>query len=62
METAPFKLTEELVDVMGGLKSKLFEKFVRLCQDTFRVARKHARAVTRLMEIMSFQSNYPAFR
>ena len=28
-QTAPFKLTEEMVEVMGGLESKLFGEFVK---------------------------------
>jgi phosphatidylinositol 4-kinase B len=30
IETAPFKLTGEMVDVMGGVDSPLFDEFVTL--------------------------------
>lgn len=29
LETAPFKLTEEMVEVLGGLESQLFGEFVK---------------------------------
>jgi phosphatidylinositol 4-kinase len=32
-ERAPFKLTQEMCDVLGGRNSPLFEEFVRLCTD-----------------------------
>lgn len=62
MEKAPFKLTEEMVAVMGGIKSKHFNKYEELCVDAFKAARKHQRVVIRLMEIMSYCSNYPSFK
>lgn len=62
MEKAPFKLTEEMVEVMGGPNSPYFEEFCKLCTKAFLVAREHAYSVIQLMEVMSFQSNYPAFR
>lgn len=30
IETAPFKLTVEMVDVMGGTESALFDEFITL--------------------------------
>lgn len=61
METAPWKLTVEMVDVMGGFGSPDYEKFVNLTADAFKAARKHAHEIVSLMEILSFNSNYPAF-
>lgn len=62
MEKAPWKLTEEFVHVMGGVKSELFAEYKRRCVQCFVVARKHAKQVITLIEIMQHQSNYPAFR
>lgn len=62
METAPFKLTEELAGVMGGPESSEFEEYVSLCTRAFIVARKHAHAVSRMMEIMAHRSQYPSFK
>lgn len=62
MEKAPFKLTEELAAVMGGPGSPEFEEYISLCTRAFVVARKHAHAVSRMMEIMAHRSQYPSFR
>jgi hypothetical protein len=47
---------------MGGRKSAEFAEYTRLCTQALLVARKHAKAVKSLMEIMTFHSSYPAFR
>ncbi|CAK9252177.1 unnamed protein product [Sphagnum jensenii] len=48
--------------VIGGTKSQYFQEYCDACTAAFLTARKHAHAVSRLMEIMSYRSNYPAFR
>jgi hypothetical protein len=55
-------LTVEMADVMGGRQSRYFQKYLDLCAAAFRVARRHGAKVARMMEIMQFKSNYPAFR
>lgn len=62
MEKAPYKLTEELVDVMGGPTSPAFDDFVKFCAEALISARQHADDICTLMEIMSYRSNYPAFK
>ena len=62
METCPFKLTEEMVDVMGGTSSEHFKEFKRQCVQNFIVARQHAEQVCVLIEVMTANSNYPAFQ
>ncbi len=48
--------------VMGGLKSADFENYTKQCVQAFLVARKHAKQVKALIEIMNFHSSYPCFR
>ena len=62
LEKAPWKLTVEMVDVMGGLEGAPFKRYKALCVDAFRAARAHAREVEGLMEIMAHKSVYPAFK
>jgi hypothetical protein len=62
MEKCPFKLTEEMVDVMGGLNSEHFKEFERQCVQNFIVARRHVEEVSLLLEVMTANSNYPAFQ
>lgn len=60
-ERAPFKLTNEFVDVMGGPRSKCFQEFKKLFVAGFKEARKNAQLALGLVEIMMYQSNFPCF-
>jgi phosphatidylinositol 4-kinase B len=62
MEKAPWKLTQEMVDVMGGVRSHYYEEYVSRCIMALKEARRHAEQMCVLMETMSYKSNYPAFR
>lgn len=48
--------------MLGGKGSAYYNKYMQLCADALRVARKHAAKVVSMMEILSYMSNYPAFR
>lgn len=60
-ETAPFKLTTEMVDVLGGRQSLNFKYFTDLCIKGAIAARKHAETIFTLVEVMSFHSKLPCF-
>uniref|UniRef100_K3WPJ9 1-phosphatidylinositol 4-kinase n=1 Tax=Globisporangium ultimum (strain ATCC 200006 / CBS 805.95 / DAOM BR144) TaxID=431595 RepID=K3WPJ9_GLOUD len=60
-ETAPFKLTTEMVDVLGGRHSSNFKYFTELCVQGARAARKHAETIYTLVEVMSLHSKLPCF-
>ncbi|KAJ0407683.1 hypothetical protein ATCC90586_001865 [Pythium insidiosum] len=60
-ETAPFKLTTEMVDVLGGRESTQFQYFSDLCVRGALAARKHADTILTLVEVMSFHSKLPCF-
>ncbi len=62
MEKAPWKLNKELAEVMGGKNSKHYADYRQGCIEALKIARKHAKEVTLLMEVMQFNSNYPAFK
>jgi len=51
-ESAPFKLTQEWVDVMGGVNSSQFQYFKVLCIRGFVEARKQMDRIISLIEIM----------
>lgn len=51
-ESAPFKLTQEFVDVMGGVESRLFQYFKALCIRGFLEIRKHMDRIVTLVEMM----------
>jgi len=51
-ESAPFKLTQELVDVMGGIDNRPFQYFKALCIRGFLEARKHMEKIVTLVEMM----------
>ena len=60
-ERAPFKLTKEMVEVMDGVGSPVYQEFERLFLAGFELARKNSQIALGLVEIMMFKSNYPCF-
>jgi phosphatidylinositol 4-kinase len=60
-ETAPFKLTAEMGDVLGGRQSPLFKYYCDLCVQGALAARKHADTIYTLVEVMSLHSKMPCF-
>ncbi|TMW64722.1 hypothetical protein Poli38472_011602 [Pythium oligandrum] len=61
IETAPFKLTQEMVDTMGGPESEGFKEYVKLCTRGFLACQQHCDEICDLVDIMSRQSPYPCF-
>ncbi|KAH9866625.1 hypothetical protein J1614_008317 [Plenodomus biglobosus] len=60
-EAAPFKLTQDYVDVLGGVTSPAFEDFKSLCKRAFQALRKDAERLIMLVDLMSKQSKMPCF-
>jgi len=60
-ERAPFKLTQDYVDVMGGIGSEAFKEFTTLFVNGFKAARSNSLTALGLVEIMMYKSNYPCF-
>jgi hypothetical protein len=60
-ESAPFKLTQEYVDVMGGVESEAFKLFRTLCKQAFQALRKSADNLVLLVELMGKESRMPCF-
>lgn len=61
MERAPFKLTQDYVDVMGGPDSSCFAEFKRLFVAGFEASRANSQIALGLVEIMMYKSKYPCF-
>jgi hypothetical protein len=61
-EAAPFKLTQEYVDVLGGLASPAFDEFKALCKKAFQALRKEAERLIMLVDLMSKQSKMDCFK
>ncbi|KAH7046541.1 phosphatidylinositol 4-kinase-like protein PIK1 [Macrophomina phaseolina] len=60
-EAAPFKLTQEYVDVLGGIGSPGFNLFKSLCKQAFQALRKDAERIVMLVEMMGKSSQMPCF-
>ncbi|RYO74731.1 hypothetical protein DL766_004518 [Monosporascus sp. MC13-8B] len=60
-EAAPFKLTYEYVDVLGGVGSPDFEDYKRLCKQAFQALRRSADNIIDLVRMMGQESNMPCF-
>lgn len=51
-ELAPFKLTGEMVEVLGGIKSKKFREYRELMRLGFMAIQEHADKVIKVVEMM----------
>ncbi|KAI9571532.1 kinase-like protein [Boletus coccyginus] len=60
-EAAPFKLSPEYVEVLGGIAGEAFLEFRRLFREGFEVARKHCDRIITLVELMQKDSTLPCF-
>ena len=61
LEDAPFKLTYEMVEVMGGYNSEGYHQFRRLLCDGFVAVRKYQREILALLQTTGQQSPFPCF-
>lgn len=61
IETAPFKLTEEMVQVLGDVQSKLFAEFVLLFSCAFLALQAGYAEISGVIEVMCDESNFPCF-
>ena len=52
LETSPFKLTQEMAEVMGGANSPLFMRYRSLCVQGFLEARGKFQRIALLLEVM----------
>jgi phosphatidylinositol kinase/protein kinase (PI-3 family) len=58
-EAAPFKLTWEYVDIMGGVESEGFRYYKKLFKEGFEAARKHSDEIITIVELMQTrESNF----
>ena len=61
-EQAPFKLTQEFIDVLGGMHSKKFRKFRKLLHKGFMALQEHADKIIVLVEMTVMgQKDLPCF-
>jgi hypothetical protein len=60
-EAAPFKLTQDYIDVLGGIGSPAFEHFKQLCKQAFQALRKQAEKIVMLVDVMGKESSMPCF-
>lgn len=60
-EAAPFKLTTEYVDLLGGTESKFYQLFVQVCKDCFKVLRKESDQIVSIVQLMQKDSSLPCF-
>ncbi|KAH8673953.1 phosphatidylinositol 4-kinase PIK1 [Xylariales sp. PMI_506] len=60
-EAAPFKLTNEYVDVLGGVGSSDFEDFKKLCKQAYQALRRSADNIIDLVSMIGRDSKMPCF-
>jgi len=62
MERAEFKVTSEMVEVIGGLESQNWRDYISMMADGLKAARHHKDTLISLVEIMGYKSNFPCFQ
>ncbi|KAK0248481.1 Phosphatidylinositol 4-kinase pik1alpha (PI4-kinase)(PtdIns-4-kinase) [Friedmanniomyces endolithicus] len=60
-EAAPFKLTLEYVELLGGLDSPAFAKFKDRMKDAFQALRRETERIVTLVELMGRESRMPCY-
>ncbi|KAJ1337657.1 phosphatidylinositol 4-kinase B [Microdochium nivale] len=60
-EAAPFKLTYEYVEVLGGVGSEDYEDFKTLCKQAFQALRRSADSIIDLVSMMGRDSKMPCY-
>ncbi|PHH89894.1 hypothetical protein CDD83_5008 [Cordyceps sp. RAO-2017] len=60
-EAAPFKLTQEYVDVLGGIGSQDYDDYKKLCKQAFQALRRSADNIIDLVAMMGRDSKMPCF-
>lgn len=60
-EMAPFKLTQDYVDILGGVEGKKFLEYRTLLKRLFKDVRQHAERIITLVESMQTDSKLPCF-
>ncbi|KAI8809253.1 kinase-like domain-containing protein [Cladochytrium replicatum] len=60
-ELAPFKLTQEYVDILGGTDSVKFRQFRELLKEAFLALRKKVDTIVTMLEMMEKDSTLPCF-
>mmetsp|Transcript_2249 Transcript_2249/g.4280 ORF Transcript_2249/g.4280 Transcript_2249/m.4280 type:complete len:761 (-) Transcript_2249:7687-9969(-) len=53
LERSPFKLTPDMIEILGGPYSPMFQKFRRLMEKAYIAANKHHKEIILLAELMS---------
>eukprot|EP00605_Chrysophyceae_sp_TOSAG23-4_P000441 GSChrysophyteH1.ASY1.ANO1.499.1 assembled CDS len=61
LETAPFKFTEEMIDVMDGFNSPLFNEFVKDFIRAFLALRTNSEHIVTLISLLAEKSPFPCF-
>ena len=62
VETAPFKLTDEMLDIFGGMESPYFPMFIKAFTYGFLALRAKASAIVSAVELMAQDSPFPCFQ
>ncbi|KAI5254578.1 hypothetical protein E4T42_02307 [Aureobasidium subglaciale] len=60
-EAAPFKLTQEYIDVLGGFDAPAFKRFKTYMREAFQALRREAERIVMLVELMGRESRMPCY-
>lgn len=60
-EAAPFKLTSEYIELLGGQNSTYFKMFSDICKQCFKAVRQESDKIIDIVELMQKDSSLPCF-
>ena len=60
-EAAPFKLTTEMIELLGGTESATFASFKDMLKDSFQALRREAERIVTLVELMGRESKMACY-
>jgi len=61
-EAAPFKMTAEYLEVLGGAEGDGYKEFKRLFHEGFEITRKHCDRLISIVDLMQKDSSLPCFQ
>jgi phosphatidylinositol 4-kinase len=62
IESAPFKLTEEMLEVFGGIDSDMFSEYVKAFTQGFLALRSKSTAILSAVSLIANDSSFPCFQ
>lgn len=54
ISTSDMRIADDMIDVMGGINSEMYQEFKKLCEEIFNCLRRHVNIFTCLLNLLSY--------